>query len=128
MNTQTEQAVVGETPNLAARLQTMAEPGAVLICPSTRRLTAGNFHYRDLGPHHAERLGGADTGLSGGGDERRREPLRGNAQYQAAAAVRAWGGDRAAVTPLATSCTGGGPSGDAYGGAGYRQVTHCVRA
>ena len=46
-----EQAVVGETPNLAARLQTLAEPGAVLIGPSTRQLTAGNFDYRNLGAH-----------------------------------------------------------------------------
>ena len=45
-----EQSVVGETPNLAARLQTLAEPGTVLICPSTRRLTSGHFDYRDLGP------------------------------------------------------------------------------
>ena len=45
-----EQAVVGETPNLAARLQMLAEPGTVLICPSTRRLTGGHFDYRDLGP------------------------------------------------------------------------------
>ncbi|MGL3110317.1 adenylate/guanylate cyclase domain-containing protein [Bradyrhizobium sp. BR 1432] len=45
-----EQAVVGETPNLAARLQTMAEPGSVLICASTRRLTGGEFDYCDLGP------------------------------------------------------------------------------
>ena len=49
--TPTEQAVVGETPNLAARLQTLAEPGAVLIGPSTRQLTAGNFDYRNLGAH-----------------------------------------------------------------------------
>jgi class 3 adenylate cyclase len=48
-NIPTEQAVVGETPNLAARLQTMAEPGTVLICASTHRLTRGEFHYRDLG-------------------------------------------------------------------------------
>jgi class 3 adenylate cyclase/predicted ATPase len=47
--TQAEQAVVGETPNLAARLQTLAEPGTVLICPSTRRLIGGHFDYRDLG-------------------------------------------------------------------------------
>jgi class 3 adenylate cyclase len=47
--TPSEQAVVGETPNLAARLQTLAEPGTVLICPQTRRLTAGHFDYRDLG-------------------------------------------------------------------------------
>jgi len=45
-----EQAVIGETPNLAGRLQTVAEPGTVLICKSTRRLTGGHFEYRDLGP------------------------------------------------------------------------------
>ena len=44
-----EQAVVGETPNLAARLQALAEPGAVVISSSTRRLTGGLFDYRDLG-------------------------------------------------------------------------------
>ena len=45
-----ERAAIGETPNLAARLQTLAEPGTVLICPSTRRLTGGYFDYRDVGP------------------------------------------------------------------------------
>jgi len=44
-----EQGVVGETPNLAARLQTLAEPGQVVIAPSTRQLTGGLFEYRDLG-------------------------------------------------------------------------------
>src|SRR5882757_395369 len=44
-----EQGVVGETPNLAARLQTLAEPGQVMIAPSTRRLTSGLFEYGDLG-------------------------------------------------------------------------------
>jgi predicted ATPase/class 3 adenylate cyclase len=44
-----EQAVVGETPNLAARLQALAQPGAVVISASTRRLTGGLFDYRDLG-------------------------------------------------------------------------------
>src|SRR5215472_8234682 len=48
--TPAERAVIGETPNLAARLQALAEPGAVLICPSTRRLTGGHFGYRDVGP------------------------------------------------------------------------------
>jgi class 3 adenylate cyclase/tetratricopeptide (TPR) repeat protein len=47
--TPAEQAVIGETPNLAARLQTLAEPGTALICPQTRRLTGGHFDYRDLG-------------------------------------------------------------------------------
>jgi class 3 adenylate cyclase/predicted ATPase len=44
-----EQAVIGETPNLANRLQTLAEPGQVVIAPSTRGLTGGLFEYRALG-------------------------------------------------------------------------------
>ena len=44
-----EQSVVGETPNLAARLQTLAEPGAVVIATGTRRLVGDLFEYRDLG-------------------------------------------------------------------------------
>jgi tetratricopeptide (TPR) repeat protein len=44
-----EQGVVGETPNLAARLQAIAEPGAVVIAASTHRLISGLFEYRDLG-------------------------------------------------------------------------------
>jgi class 3 adenylate cyclase len=44
-----EQAVVGDTLNLAARLQTLAEPGAVVIASSTPRLIGGPFEYRDLG-------------------------------------------------------------------------------
>jgi class 3 adenylate cyclase/predicted ATPase len=44
-----EQTVVGETPNLAARLQALAKPGTVVIGPSTRRLTGGLFDYEDLG-------------------------------------------------------------------------------
>jgi class 3 adenylate cyclase/tetratricopeptide (TPR) repeat protein len=44
-----EQAVVGETPNLAARLQALAEPGAVVIASSTRQLIGRLFEYHDLG-------------------------------------------------------------------------------
>jgi class 3 adenylate cyclase/tetratricopeptide (TPR) repeat protein len=44
-----EQSVVGETPNLAARLQALAEPDAVVIAASTRRLVGDLFEYRDLG-------------------------------------------------------------------------------
>jgi class 3 adenylate cyclase len=45
-----EQAVVGETPNLAARLQALAEPGSVLIAESTRHLLGGTFELKSLGP------------------------------------------------------------------------------
>ncbi len=44
-----EQGVVGDTPNLAARLQALAEPQQVVISQSTRRLAGGLFEYRDLG-------------------------------------------------------------------------------
>jgi class 3 adenylate cyclase/predicted ATPase len=44
-----ERGVVGETPNLAARLQSLAEPGAVVISASTRKLIGGLFEYRNLG-------------------------------------------------------------------------------
>jgi class 3 adenylate cyclase len=44
-----ERGIVGETPNLAARLQALAEPGAVVISSSTHGLTKGLFEYRDLG-------------------------------------------------------------------------------
>src|SRR6516162_6536759 len=44
-----EQSVIGETPNLAARLQTLAEPEAVVIAAGTRRLVGDLFEYRDLG-------------------------------------------------------------------------------
>ena len=45
-----EQAVVGETPNLAARLQALAEPGSVVIAEATRRLLGGTFELKALGP------------------------------------------------------------------------------
>lgn len=45
-----EQAVVGETPNLAARLQSLADPNTVLICPTTLRLIGELFDCEDLGP------------------------------------------------------------------------------
>jgi len=43
-----ERAVVGETPNLAARLQGLAEPGSVIISSSTHQLVGGLFEYEAL--------------------------------------------------------------------------------
>jgi hypothetical protein len=45
-----EEAVVGETPNLAARLQTLASPNELLIGPITLRLVGGAFELEELGP------------------------------------------------------------------------------
>ena len=44
-----EQAIVGETPNLAARLQLIAEPSMVVVAAGTRKLLGDLFEFRDLG-------------------------------------------------------------------------------
>ena len=44
-----EQAIVGETPNLAARLQGVAEPNSLVIAESTRKLVGNLFELEDLG-------------------------------------------------------------------------------
>jgi len=43
-------AIVGETPNIAARLQEKAEPNSVVISPTTCRLVSGLFECEELGP------------------------------------------------------------------------------
>ena len=44
-----EQAIVGETPNLAACVQSIAEPNSVVIAQSTRKLVGNLFELEDLG-------------------------------------------------------------------------------
>jgi class 3 adenylate cyclase/ABC-type lipoprotein export system ATPase subunit len=46
-----EETFVGDTPNLAARLQSLAEPDCVLVGPSTHQLTADFFEYSFSGEH-----------------------------------------------------------------------------
>jgi class 3 adenylate cyclase len=46
-----EQAIVGETPSLAARLQGVAEPNSVVIAESTRKLVGNLFELEDIGAH-----------------------------------------------------------------------------
>jgi class 3 adenylate cyclase len=46
-----QRAVLGETPNLAARLQALAEPNAVVIAPETHALVGETFEFVDLGRH-----------------------------------------------------------------------------
>ena len=43
-------SVIGETPNLAARLQALTQPGALVISQATHRLVHGLFAFDDLGP------------------------------------------------------------------------------
>jgi ABC-type lipoprotein export system ATPase subunit len=46
-----EETVVGDTPNLAARLQSLAEPSCVLVGPTTHQLTSNFFEFSFLGEH-----------------------------------------------------------------------------
>ena len=54
-----EQAIVGETPNLAARLQGIAEPNSVVIAESTRKLVGNLFELQDIRPQELKGLSGA---------------------------------------------------------------------
>ena len=53
-----EQAIVGETPNLAARLQGVAAPNSVVIAESTRKLVGNLFELEDLGPQELKGISG----------------------------------------------------------------------
>ncbi len=48
---------VGEAPNLAARLQGLAEPNAIVIDPITKSLVADRFSFRDLGSQELKGIG-----------------------------------------------------------------------
>src|SRR3984957_4620312 len=54
-----ERGIVGETPNLAARLQSLAEPNQVVIADNTRRLLGNIFELEDLGTHDLKGLADA---------------------------------------------------------------------
>jgi class 3 adenylate cyclase len=74
-----EQAVVGETPNLAARLQGIAEPNTVVIAESTRKLVGNLFDLQDLGAKGLKGIAGpmhAWTALRASSVESRFEALR----------------------------------------------------
>jgi class 3 adenylate cyclase len=75
-----EQAIVGETPNLAARLQGIAEPNSVVIAESTRRLVGDLFELEEPRRDRPQRdrrfcasLGRTPSGFS-------RKPIRGSAR------------------------------------------------
>jgi class 3 adenylate cyclase len=72
-----ERGVVGETPNLAARLQALAQPGALVIADNTRRQIGTLFEIEDLGPQPLARSWRATARLERARRKRRRQPLRG---------------------------------------------------
>jgi class 3 adenylate cyclase/tetratricopeptide (TPR) repeat protein len=59
-----ERGIVGETPNLAARLQGVAEPDTVVIAESTRRLIGNLFELQDLGVQDLKGIAGPVRGFA----------------------------------------------------------------
>ena len=49
--TASETAVVGETPNLAARLQALAQPNQIVVSAATRAMLGDHFDLEDLGAY-----------------------------------------------------------------------------
>jgi class 3 adenylate cyclase len=75
-----EQAIVGETPNLAARLQGVAEPNSVVIAESTRKLIGNLFELQELGAKDLKGITGpvrARAALRASSAEGRFEALHG---------------------------------------------------
>jgi class 3 adenylate cyclase len=68
---------MGETTNLVARLQPIAEPNSVVISPVTHRLVGALFDYRDLGQHTLKGFSELVQVRQVLGPQQGREPFRG---------------------------------------------------
>ena len=117
-----EEAVVGDVPNLAARLQALAEPGCVVISQATRRLVGSVFDLHDLEPQHLKGIAEPLTVWRVAGASRAEDrfearqtagltPLVGREEEIALAAARLAAGERRRW-----------PGGAAFGRARDRQV------
>jgi len=112
-----ERGVVGETPNLAARLQGIAAPNTVIIADSTRRLLGNLFELHDLGPQDLKGIAGSPRAWAA-----LREPLRGAALGRNAIG-RSHRGAGAADAALAAGQVRPGTRGAHYRRARDRQIT-----
>ena len=98
-----EQAIVGETPNLAARLQGIAEPNSVVIAESTRKLVGNLFELEDLGPKDLKGIAGPVRAWAGAATGFGRKPFRCTTFERTDAACGTGRRTRTAVAPLVES-------------------------
>jgi len=98
-----EHGIVGETPNLAARLQGIAEPNMLVIAEGTRKLLGNLFELHDLGPKDPQGHRRAGAALGGAATNLRRKPLRGAACAGPHRPGRPRGGNRTAAAALVES-------------------------
>lgn len=106
-----QQAMIGDTPNIAARLQGIAEPGAVIVAASTRELLGDLFTFRSLGLRQVKGISEpiAAWAVEGGG--RIGEPLRSRTNGALAGFCRPQGRNRIRAVAPATGVAGPGSGG-----------------
>jgi class 3 adenylate cyclase len=118
----TEQLALGETPNIAARVQGKAGPNTVVISTETYHLVQGFFVCEDLGPQELKGLSSPLALYQVMGEGEAQISL----MYRSSRALRLWLVER---KKLSCSCAAGtgqggaGPSGLAERGSWYWQVT-----
>ena len=117
-----ERGIVGETPNLAARLQGLAEPNSVVIAESTRKLLGNLFELEDLGASDLKGIVGACACLGGVTPEQRGKPLRGPARERIDRACRSGRRTRTSAAALVEGEDRRRPSGAALRGGRHRQI------
>ena len=118
-----EQAVVGETPNLAARLQAIAEPDTVVIAESTRKLLGNLFELQDLGARDLKGIAGrarAWAALRASSVESRFDALHTTGLTRSCRAGRR---SRIASAPLVQGKNGRRPGRAALRRGRYREIT-----
>ena len=92
-----ERGIVGETPNLAARLQGIAEPNTVVIAEATRKLLGNLFELQDLGAKDLKGIAGLGARLGSAAAELGGRPFRGAARQRPDCPCRA--GRRTRIAP-----------------------------
>ena len=73
-----ERGIVGETPNLAARLQGIADPNTVVIAEATRKLLGSLFELDEVGPKDLKGIAGPVRAFCGAAATFGGKPLRGS--------------------------------------------------
>ena len=117
-----EALALGDTPNVAARLQSLAAPDTVVVSDATWRLVQGYFAGHDLGPQTLKGVETPSPGISGAGDERGAESVRRGEPPWPHAAGGARGGGGAAARALGAGTGRSGAGGAAERRGGYWQI------